>query len=36
MLKHYLSPVLTEEEKKKFKAERENNKSLATLGSDDA
>lgn len=36
MLKHYLAPVLTEEEKKKFKAERENNKSLVTLGDGDA
>lgn len=35
-LKHYLSPKLTDEEKKKFKAEREANKSLATLGDDDA
>lgn len=35
-LKHYLAPILTDEEKKKFKAEREANKSLATLGDDDA
>ena len=35
-LKHYLAPVLTDEEKKKFKAERDANKSLATLGDGDA
>ena len=35
-LKHYLSPVLTEEEKKKFKAEREANKALDTMGDGDA